>query len=291
MGRAAWIPRELRTGPFTLSEARAAGISHRCLSGKSWRRLASELYCWVEWKEDPWPVIRAWHRLLPPDFVFGGATAAWLWGIDMSPINPIHVVVPTDSGLRTRRGLDVRRCGLTCGEVTETRGEPATTLHRTLRDLCIRLSARDVLPAVDAAIRLKLTDVAALIGYVAECCGAPGSARLRAVAMVSAPAESPMESRLRWVLMQARLPRPEVQVDLRDADGRFLARADLYYRSARLVVEYDGANHRERLVEDNRRQNSLINAGFTVLRFAAADLERPEAVVSQVRRALDQTYV
>jgi very-short-patch-repair endonuclease len=53
------------------------------------------------------------------------------------------------------------------------------------------------------------------------------------------------------------------------------------------VLEYDGGNHRERLVEDNRRQNRIINAGFQVLRFTAADIYgRPEVVVAQVRAAL-----
>jgi len=39
-----------------------------------------------------------------------------------------------------------------------------------------------------------------------------------------------METRLRWLLLSAGLPQPEVQVDLRDDDGDFLGRADLYYR-------------------------------------------------------------
>ena len=98
------------------------------------------------------------------------------------------------------------------------------------------------------------------------------------------PAESPMESRLRWSLLQAGLPKPEVQKELLDSDGRFLARADLYYPQARLVIEYDGANHRDRLVEDDRRQNALVTAGFLLLRFTAAD--RPDAITAQVRRAL-----
>ncbi len=96
-----------------------------------------------------------------------------------------------------------------------------------------------------------------------------------------------METRLRWLLLEARLPRPEVQTDLCDASGRFVGRADLYYPQARLVIEYDGSNHRDRLVEDNRRQNALVNAGFRLLRFTAADLKlRQDAVTGQVRSAL-----
>jgi hypothetical protein len=49
----------------------------------------------------------------------------------------------------------------------------------------------------------------------------------------------------------------------------------------------DGANHRDRLVEDNRRQNLLINAGYQLLRFTATDIhQRPEVIVAQVRSAL-----
>jgi hypothetical protein len=94
---------------------------------------------------------------------------------------------------------------------------------------------------------------------------------------------------LRWLLIQVGLPRPEVQTNLRDAEDRFVGRADLYYPAARLVLEYDGGNHRDRLVEDDRRQNLLINAGFRLLRFTAADIHnRPDVVVAQVQGALAQ---
>ena len=143
----------------------------------------------------------------------------------------------------------------------------------------MKLSEVEALAAIDAAIRLRLVDESALAGAT--------SVRLRRLGLLAAPAESPMETRLRWLLMEAGLPRPEVQTDLRNAERRFIGRADLYYPSAQLVIEYDGANHRERLVQDNRRQNLLINAGFRILRFTAADIhQRPEIVVSQVGRAL-----
>ena len=112
---------------------------------------------------------------------------------------------------------------------------------------------------------------------------------MRALALLAAPAESPMETRLRWLLIQARLPHPQVQANLRDGSSRFVGRVDLYYPAARLVLEYDGANHRERMVEDNRRQNALVNAGYRLLRFTAADIHgRPAVVVAQVREALGE---
>lgn len=93
-----------------------------------------------------------------------------------------------------------------------------------------------------------------------------------------------METRLRWSLLQAGLPKPDVQTKLHDANGTFIGRADLYYPSARLVIEYDGANHRDRIADDNRRQNMLLNAGYRLLRFTAAD--QPDVVIALVRKAL-----
>ena len=94
-----------------------------------------------------------------------------------------------------------------------------------------------------------------------------------------------METRLRLQLLQARLPRPCVQVELHDASGRFLGRADLYYPDCRLVIEYDGDNHKERLAADLKRQNALVSAGYQLLRFTAADLRVSGSAAAQVRKA------
>lgn len=74
---------------------------------------------------------------------------------------------------------------------------------------------------------------------------------------------------------------------LYDGNGEFVGRADLYYPANHLVIEFDGGNHRERLISDDRRQNSPVNAGYRVLRFTTADLYgRPDAIVALVRAAL-----
>jgi len=197
------------------------------------------------------------------DAVFAGFTAAWLHRLDVDPCHPIEIVVSPGSGVRSRSGLIVRRSRL--GEVVSVRGLRATSVQRTFHDLRRQLPPVEFLVLADAALRLHL----GLFDHLA------------------APAESPMETRLRWLLLQAGLPRPQVQTALHDSAGRFVGRADLYYPEARLVIEYDGVNHRERLVEDNRRQNLLMNAGFRLLRFTAADLhQRPEIIKALVGQAL-----
>jgi hypothetical protein len=134
----------------------------------------------------------------------------------------------------------------------------------------------------------KLVTIAELRAYVAEHPRARGIARLRRVVELAEPkAESPMETRLRMLLLLAGLPRPEVQVSIHDDQGNPLGRPDLLYRAQRLAIEYDGGTHRDRLIDDNRRQNGLISAGYRLLRFTAAYVYgTPDSVAIQVRSAI-----
>jgi very-short-patch-repair endonuclease len=76
-------------------------------------------------------------------------------------------------------------------------------------------------------------------------------------------------------------------VPLHDDAGLFVGRPDLYYLDRRLALEYDGATHRDSLPADNRRQNRILEAGYRLLRFTAADIfNTPASVVALVRRAL-----
>lgn len=79
-------------------------------------------------------------------------------------------------------------------------------------------------------------------------------------------------------------------MSIKDRWGRFVGRPDLYYEKHRLGIEYDGGIHRDKLTDDNRRQNALLKAGVRLLRFTAADvLGNPAAVVRQVRALLTET--
>jgi very-short-patch-repair endonuclease len=138
------------------------------------------------------------------------------------------------------------------------------------------------------ALHARLLQAAELEAAIAARGGTRNVARLRRMVGLVEPASvSPMETRLRLQLVLAGLPRPQVQVDLHDRRGRFIGRADLYYPSHRLWIEYDGGTHRQTLVADNRRQNQIQAAGYLILRFTAPDLlYHPGSVVSQVRAVL-----
>lgn len=184
--------------------------------------------------------------------------------------------------------MKVRRAALWEDEVIQRRGYRLTNPVRTVTDLG---SGRDLIEsvvAIDLALHAGLIDMRALNSHIDVNAGAKGIRRLRrAVDLADARSESPMETRLRVQLVRARLPEPQLQVELHDTSGRFLGRADLYYPDVRLVVEFDGMNQKDRMAADLRRQNALLNAGYHVLRFTAADIRVPGFAAAQVRRARD----
>ena len=140
----------------------------------------------------------------------------------------------------------------------------------------------------DMALHAGLMSLADLNSLCLSRSHRVGVANLRRVAYLADPAaESPMETRLRMVLVLDGLPRPHAQVSIHDSRGRFLGRPDLYYPNHRLGLEYDGGIHRTSLAEDNRRQNRLLAAGIRPLRFTAGDvLHNPHPITTQVRTIL-----
>jgi hypothetical protein len=285
MGRRALVPAELMTAPFTLEDALRAGLGRWHLEGASWRRMGPNVYVWAGLPNTPELTLEAALRRLPSAAVFSGLTAAWLHGLDVGECETIEVTIPKGIGISARSGIEVRRAALSAKEIVIVRGKRATSILRTLSDLCIRLSLTEAVVVTDMALHARhvtVDDLKAMCVKHAKCFGV---ASLRRVVGLAEPAaESPMESRLRMVLVLGGLPRPQAQVSLHDGKGLFLGRPDLYYPSHRLALEYDGAIHRTSLVEDNRRQNRLVTAGIRLLRFTAGDvLHNPDSVTTQVR--------
>lgn len=286
------VPAALKVGPFTTEEANYAGVTRGQLRGSSYRRLGPDVYCWVGLKQSPLLVLNAVAKRLPPGAAFSGRTAVWLHGLDPVLSNPIEITIPDLVGSRRRAGASVSRASLGSDEIVLRRGVPTTTPLRTVVDVSGRNQLTEGVVAADLFLHARLVTAADLRAYVTDHPKLRGIARLRRVVDLSEPmAESPMETRLRMLLVLAGLPRPEVQVPICDDHGLVIARPDLLYRSQRLAIEYDGGNHRDRLVDDNRRQNGLVGAGFHLLRFTAADVYgSPDAVATQVRQDLAREY-
>jgi very-short-patch-repair endonuclease len=103
--------------------------------------------------------------------------------------------------------------------------------------------------------------------------------------LVDGGAESPRETRLRLVLVNAELPKPETQIEFRDTWGRVRVRADMGWREWKVAVEYDGLQHwtdAKQRSWDIERIALLEASGWTVIRVSAEMLSRPHVIVRRV---------
>src|SRR5438132_1933136 len=286
MPRAPRVPVELTRGPFDLEEAGRYGLTRYHLRAASWRSLGNGFYAVREIAD--WPLVRlaAAVQRLPSAAVFSGRTAAWLHGLDVEPCNPIEATVPFACSLRRLAGISIERSAQI--EMSIAKGLPVTPRVRTVADLGRHLPLLEAVVAIDMALHSRLVTAEQLRRWVETHVGYRGISRLRqAMGLAEPSVQSPMETRLRLLLILAGLPRPQVQVPLHDDRGRFIGRPDLYYPTQCLSLEYYGSGHRETMTADHRRQNRLINAGYRLLRFTAADLlSTPDSLVLLVRQAL-----
>jgi very-short-patch-repair endonuclease len=277
-------------GPTTLALAGQAGITRRQLRHRDVVRLSRDTYLPRALLQDLTVRLDAVLLTAPSNAVVSHVTAATLWGLAI-PMQQedarVHLTVATGSAVRSRADRTIHRSPLVAEEVVERLSLRMTTPQRTWRDLAATLPPPALLAVTDQVVAhwCSISDLEAQLRLRPY---GRGSARARAVLPVADPrAESPMESVLRWLLHTAGVPAPELQHVIRTADGEF--RADLAWPGAKVLVEFDGAIHREGgvFVRDLRRQNALVAAGWTVLRFSGADvLGRPDQVVAQIVRVL-----
>jgi very-short-patch-repair endonuclease len=284
------LPDELFRIPFTLHEARRAGLDLPQLRGASWMRLAPATYAWRGLGDDPIHRLRAVVRRLPEGAAFSGRTSVWLHGARVDPCHPVEATIPPEIGVSARSGALVRRSDLDPAEIVQRRGLPATTLARALAEVSSRSSLTESVVVADEALHRRLITLDELGVWATENRGFHGIRRLRKVIEHAEPlTESPMESRLRMLLVLGGLPRPKAQVTIGDVDDA-IGRIDLYYEAERLGIEYDGELHRGSLTDDLRRQNALLSLGIRLLRFTSRDVfGGAESVVGQVRGMLNAT--
>ncbi|KJQ55098.1 hypothetical protein [Microbacterium sp. SA39] len=114
-----------------------------------------------------------------------------------------------------------------------------------------------------------------------------GVRRLRqAVELVRTDAWSPRESKVRCILVEGSLPEPQLNIDVYDDDGRFLACIDMAYPDCKVAVEYHGIWHSATYAHDVERIARLRAAGWTVIEVTAELVQHPADLVSRVRQAL-----
>ncbi len=167
---------------------------------------------------------------------------------------------------------------------------PVTAACRTALDLTATLPREEAAVAIDSACVLgRRARRSSRRRYAHEVHG-PTPRRAAAVLALASPASGSVpETQARLIFLAANLPPPVEQFEIR-VDARLLARVDFAWLLERLIVEIDGFAHhssRKAFERDRARQNDLVLAGWTVLRFTSAQLrDQPTSVAAAVAQAL-----
>ncbi|KQO99372.1 hypothetical protein ASF30_05340 [Leifsonia sp. Leaf264] len=168
---------------------------------------------------------------------------------------------------------------------------PMTTASRTWCDLAtLTTSTDELIMAGDRLLYWKepLADraglSAAIVGH-----GHRRGARLLSAAFPELVdrSESPRKTLIRLAIIADGLPRPHLNFDLRDASGRLIARGDLAYPEYRMLLDYEGEQHRLDRSQWNRdltRFNDIQDVDWYSMRIGS-EHPLPE-VVARIRAAL-----
>ncbi|MGD1252712.1 hypothetical protein ACKUT9_00455 [Mycobacterium seoulense] len=271
-------------GAFIGSDAIAGGSLTRGQLRWRYRRIHRDVYIPKNAPRSLRHNIRAAWLWSGRRATIAGRAAAALHGAKwVDDFAPIEIIGPFN---HPPPGIIVRRESISAEDVVNLDGLPVTNPTRTAFDLGRHLPrslAVTHLDALAAATGLTSADVAALIGRNK---GARGVRRCRtALSLMDGGAQSPKESWLRLVLIDAGLPRPTTQI--RVTDGRMVAYLDMGWEGPMVAMEYDGEQHRTdrgQYVKDIRRAEMVGSLGWTMIRVINED--RPTVIVQRAREAL-----
>lgn len=227
--------------PFRRRAALIAGISAKSLRGPGFRLVLPGTY--VASAVVVTPRLRAAAALLPYDGVAWAshASAARIYDLPIPTSADEHVSVRA-AGLRRRhRGVRAHVGRHTAVRVVD--GVPVSEPRMLFVEMAEMLTLVDLVVLGDAMTRRGLVSPEELVRFSA---GVPHKAATRAgraAAYVRRDVDSPMETRLRMLIVLAGLPEPRVNLKVRDEVGDVIRKYDLSYPEVRVAVEYNGAVH------------------------------------------------
>jgi hypothetical protein len=257
----------------------------------------------------PYGLAADHHRVLPGVYAPKRAQlslddrikAAWLWSARrgvisgwaasamhgakwVDPNTPIELNLAHN---KSPTGVVSRRDTLIDDEVVQLRGMPVTTVDRTAFDLARRGSVGKAVERLDAlarATRFKAADVLTVADRHPHVRG------LRQVPsvleLIDEGAQSPKETWLRLLLIEAGFPRPRTQIPVLAPDGYPLFYLDMGWPEIMVAVEYDGEQHRTDTAQyrgDVTRSEYIESLGWRRVRVLAG--HRGPDIVRRVARA------
>ena len=287
------LPDDLSTRAFDRSAAERAGLR----AGRLRRRDVRRPFHGVQTVQHLGTLqdrCAAYAVRMKPGQSFSHTTAALLLGLPLPSAleqDPdIHISTVHPAPPPTARGVAGHRL----------RNEPETADHRGLVLVApweawaqlAPLLAVDELIELGDAILWEWPGSLVRLQSVAGTPGRIGGTKLRtALREIRPGCASPGETRVRLLLTHAGVREPELNDPIVGPSGDELGRPDLKWREERVVVEYEGDQHRtdkRQFRIDIERYERFRDAGWTVVRVTADDLvgSRRPALVRRVKALL-----
>jgi very-short-patch-repair endonuclease len=214
-------------------------------------------------------------------------SAAFLWGLLLSPPPEAEVVVAAPRSSRSRRGIRIHRSTtLTAKDVQLHHGLPITTPTRTLLDLAATRPQRELERALDEALHRRLTSPTKIRDAIARTPTHPGTRPLTALLdpdRARGTTRSELEQRMLAIIRAAALPDPERNARIGPYE------VDLLWPAASLVIEVDSYQWHSgprAFKRDRRKDAYLKDHGLDVLRVTSEMIDEPLPLVARIARII-----
>ncbi|RYB90260.1 DUF559 domain-containing protein [Nocardioides glacieisoli] len=262
-------PRE----PFPRFRALQAGLPRATVDSPAFRRLLHGIIVDADVPDSAVLRVKAALACYFDSAHASHASAARVWRVPVQTRPGEHVTVP-DEGHRLRR----------TGVTTHHRADAATVVRDGVRvsvlvdlfvELAEELSLVELVVAGDWMVRRQGVRLKDLRRVAMRATGPTARLARKAALHVRAGVDSPMESRLRMLIVLAGLPEPVVNATVRDVDGEVVRRFDLSWPDVRVIVEYDGRHHVERVEQweaDLDRREEIDDEGWRILVVVASGI-------------------
>jgi very-short-patch-repair endonuclease len=277
------------TRPFTTAQALHAGITAAQLRGPLFRQLGKGVY--VSAGRRPGPLLNAEAALIThamPAYA-SHFSSARVYKIPV-PDHPDEHVSVLDPGQRRRRSGVCLHVAPPAATVLTMSGVPLSPPAQTFVELAEYLPLVDLVVAGDFIVRKQWCTPEELVAFCRASKDRHAGKALRAAKYVREGVDSPMETRLRMLIVLAGLPEPLVNFKVYDGQGNVRRRFDLSYPGLRVIVEYDGRQHAEdsgQYDSDIFRREELDDGEWRIVVVTAKGIyQNPEETLRRIVKVL-----
>lgn len=202
------------------------------------------------------------------------------------------------NGSKITQLAQIRALRLDAADRATVDGFGVTSVARTLVDLARHDTVGQAVIAADHALHHEMVTGPEIVAACNRLSSASRGPRARRIlARADGRSESVQETIQRLILIDGGIEGLELQVEICDAEGSFIARVDQALIEHGIALEYDGEQKYRTflkpgedpataVIKEKRREDAIRTLGWTMLRFDRHDLRHPDRVVAAVRRAI-----